>query len=311
MESPRSGPTVSAAIIALNEEHQLPKCLESLRWCDEVVVVVDAKTTDNTAAVAERYGAKVFHRAVDGHREGLTPQKNFALAQCTSDWIFSIDADEHVPPDLREEILATVRAPRAVGYYVSRRNIWLGRWIRHGGWFPDHTLRLFRRGSGEYQYMAHERIEVDGPTGVLRCSLVHSNNETIGEHLGTTMRATDLEAHEMIVNGMRFYPLFAWRPLANYARDVLAGPKTKMNAYLLAKKHFKNRVALAWAVPFLPLLKFTHMYVVKQGYRDGTHGYWLAVLSAIYVALKYAKYWAFTREPSEAARSGARRGNGR
>ena len=99
-------------------------------------------------------------------------------------------------------------------------------------------------------------------------------------------------------NGVRFYPLLPGAPLVAYARDFLHGPKTSMRAYLLAKKHLKNRVEIAWLVPFMPFLKFAQMYIWRHGYRDGSHGFWLAVLSAVYVVLRYAKYWALQRRPA-------------
>jgi glycosyltransferase involved in cell wall biosynthesis len=286
---------VSAAVICLDEARDLPACLESLRWCDEIVVVVDSRTTDRTAEIAATAGARVFLR----EWEGWTPQRNFAFGQCTGDWILSVDADERVPPDLAEEIRATIARKEAVnGYYLPRRNLWMGKWIKHGGWYPDHTLRLFRRGLGQCRYLVHERVEVPEPTAVLECALVHDNIKNLNEHLLTALRATDAEAKEMVQNGVRFYALFPWQPIVGYVRDFLRGPRTRLRAYLLAKQHFKNKVEITWLVPFAPLTKFLDMYLVKTGYRDGFHGFWIAAFSAIYVVLKYAKYWALTRTQS-------------
>lgn len=283
--------TVSAAIICRDEERDLPACLASVRWCDEIVVVVDSKTADGTERIAVESGARVFVR----DWSGWAAQKNFAFSQCSGDWILSIDADERVTDELRDEIIATINSSgQAVGYLLPRRNFWLRKWIRHGGWYPDYTLRLFRRGHGTCRYLIHERIEVDGEARALRHDLVHEGVCNLSEHLVSTLRYTDAEVQEMLINNLRFYSVIPFQPLLAYLRDFLRGPKNSTEAYLLAKRHFKNRVEISWLVPFQPLLKFAHMYIWKQGYRDGAHGFWLAVLSASYVAIKYAKYWATT-----------------
>ena len=288
---------ISAALIARDEERDLPACLESLKWCDDVVVVVDSRSTDATAEVAKAAGARVIFRAW----EGWTPQRNFAFGQCRGEWIFAVDADERITPELRDEILATIRDPRAAnGYFVGRRNHWLGRWIRHGGWYPDYAIRLFRRGTGVCRYMVHERIEIDGPTSRLQNDLMHDNIQAINEHMTTALRATDGEAREMLANGVCFYMLLPWRPIVAYVRELCGGPCTYLRAYLLAKKHFKNRAIVLWYIPIAPAVKFLRMFVLQQGYKDGIHGFWVAVLSAMYVVLKYAKYWELTHSPKPA-----------
>jgi glycosyltransferase involved in cell wall biosynthesis len=284
----RGHPRVSAAIIAYNEERDLPGCLETLSWCDDMVVVVDDKSTDDTAAVARKYTEKVFVRPWPG----WSAQKNFAFDQCMGDWILSVDADEQIPAQLREEILEMIRRPdAAVGYFIPRRNIWIDQWLRHGGWYPDYTLRLFRKGRGTCRYRVHERIEVDGPTGVLKTPLDHYNIKRIDEHIQTALRATEAEAEEMLENGVRF----CWLPpvglVKAFVRDALRGPRDSLTLYLLAKRTFKNRFVLIWALPFLPHWKFFRMYVLKLGFLDGLRGLLVAALSAMYVVLKYAKYW--------------------
>lgn len=295
---------VSAAIICRDEQRDLPACLESLGWCSEVVVTIDTRTTDRTAEIARAAGAKVFIRDFDG----WSGQKNFTFAKCKGTWILSIDADERVSPELRDEILDAIDSAECVnGYYLPRTNLWLGRWIRHGGWFPDYTLRLFRRGHGECRYAVHERIEIDGESHVLQQPLTHDNIQHLNEHLVTALRATDAEAREMVANGARFYWLPPLAALSAYFGDVRRARFNRLEAYLLAKKHFKNKVEVAWLVPFLPFAKFLHMYVLKQGFRDGAHGFWLATLSALYVIIKYAKYWELSRHRADGAVS--RRGS--
>jgi glycosyltransferase involved in cell wall biosynthesis len=289
-------PTISAAITCLNEERDLSACLDSLRWCDEIVVVVDTRTTDRSMSIATDAGARVFMRAW----EGESHQINFAFDQCSSDWILCLDADEIVTNELRDEMSSVIRlSESADGYYLPRRNIWLGRWIRGGGWYPDYTLRLFRRGQGRSGYVAHKRIEVAGSTAVLRSHLIHGGPRSISEHMAGMAWLTDAEVQEMNANRLKFYWFLPLRPMLAYLRELQSGELTRLRAYLLAKKHFKNRVQIAWAIPFKPLTTFLRMFVIKQGFRDGAHGFWLAVLSAVYVIVKYAKYWAQSHEATQ------------
>lgn len=279
---------ISAAIIAFNEEEDLPGCLESLAWCDEIVVVVDAKTTDDTVAVARKYTDRVFVRPWPG----WSAQKNFAFEQCTGEWILSIDADERVPAELREEIQRTLpQAGETVGYFMARRSLWVGQWLRYGGWYPDYTLRLFRRGAGVCRYRVHERIEVDGSTEFLRTPLEHYPFKTIDEHVLSALRATDAEAEEMLENEVRF----CWLPpadvLREFVREAVRGPWDRMTLRLVAKRTFKNRFVLIWFLPFAPFVRFFNLYVLKQGFRDGIRGLWVATFSAFYTILKYTKYW--------------------
>lgn len=285
---------ISAALIVRDEERDLPACLESLTWCDDLVVVVDSRTTDATAELARAAGARVFLR----DWEGWTPQRNFAFGECRGEWILCIDADERVESPLRDEILTTIRDSGAAdGYFFPRRNYWLGRWIRYGGYYPDYAIRLFRRGKGVCQYMVHERIEIDGSIGTLRNSLMHDNIQTVNEHMVTALRATEAEAREMLANGVRFYLVLPWQPITACVREFVSGPLTPLRFSLLAKKYFKNRAIVLWYVPFAPAIKFFRRYVLQQGFRDGIHGFWVAVLSAVYVVLKYAKYWELSRAP--------------
>ena len=139
-----SRPRLSVVVITLNEAERLRACLESAAWADELVVV-DAESQDKTVQIAREFTDRVLVRPWAGFAE----QKNFAVAQATGDWILSLDADEEVPPELRAEIQALLGAePAEDGYRVPRRNIFWGRWIRHGGLYPDWQLRLFRRGRG-------------------------------------------------------------------------------------------------------------------------------------------------------------------
>jgi len=163
-------PTLSVAMIARNEEAKLPRTLDSVRWADEIVIV-DSGSTDRTPEIARSYGAKhSFHRDF----QGFTPQKNLAIDACTSDWIYLLDADEVVPPELADEIRQTIANPKFDAYWQPRLNLFLGRWIRHGGFYPDRKLRLFRRGAARMAGAEpHGSPQCSCPTGNLRHALLH------------------------------------------------------------------------------------------------------------------------------------------
>ena len=150
------------AVVVLNEEDRLRACLESVVWADEIVVV-DGGSSDKTAAIAREFTDRVLFRAWDGYGT----QKNFALGQCRGDWVLSLDADERVSDALREEMQATLRAGTSrSGFYLARQNLFQGRWVRRGGFYPDWQLRLFRRGQGAFVERAvHEAVRLEGPAG--------------------------------------------------------------------------------------------------------------------------------------------------
>jgi len=161
---------LSVIIITHNAEREIAECLQSVTFADEIIVV-DAFSHDATVEVCRRYTDKVFQRAW----EGYGPQKNFAIEQARGDWILSVDADERVPPALREEIRQIIhRPPVCDAYTMPRKNFFWGRWIAHGGFYPDTQLRLFRRGKGRFNAQAvHERLKVDGKIGALASPLEH------------------------------------------------------------------------------------------------------------------------------------------
>ena len=158
---------LGAIVIACNEERDLPRCLDSLAFADERVVVVDARSRDATLEIARQSGARVFQREYRGNIE----QKRFALAQAESDWILSLDADEAVTPELADEIQGALAEPdpKVVGYEVNRVTWHLGRWIRHGDFHQDWQLRLVRRGAGDWSGTnPHGRLRVCGRVRRLR-----------------------------------------------------------------------------------------------------------------------------------------------
>jgi glycosyltransferase involved in cell wall biosynthesis len=149
--------TLSVAIIAGNEEKKIGDCLESVKWADEIIVV-DSGSTDRTVEIAKRYTDKVFIRKW----EGYAPQKQFAIDQATCDWILSLDADERVSPELKDEILKILESETEFdGFYIPRRNFFLGKWIKSCGWYPNYQLRLFKKGKAKVtQRKVHENLSL-------------------------------------------------------------------------------------------------------------------------------------------------------
>lgn len=242
---------VSVVIIARNEAPRIGPCLESAAFADEVIVV-DALSEDGTADLCRRKGARVFERPWPGYGA----QKNFAMAQASQPWLLILDADERVPDALREEIEEILRADGdagAVAYRIPRRNFFYGRWLRHGGLFPDYQVRLLRRGAGRYNDVAlHENLLVDGAIGTLRHPLDHLTEPTVGDHFRRLDRYTTLAARE---TGRR-------------------------------------RGRVGWAdLTLRPTLTWFKMYVLKQGFRDGVPGFLISAFAAMHIFLKYAKLW--------------------
>jgi glycosyltransferase involved in cell wall biosynthesis len=191
-------PRLSVTIITFNEEARLRRCLDSVAWADEIVVV-DGGSTDRTVAVAREYTDRVVERPWPG----FAAQKNFALAQARGAWVLALDADEEVTPELRDAILGIVKGnPTAVGYEIARRNIVWGEWIRHGGLYPDWQLRLFRRGHGAFVARAvHEAVRVDGPVERLPHPLLHRSYRDLADFVARADRYSTLAAEEWLAEG--------------------------------------------------------------------------------------------------------------
>jgi glycosyltransferase involved in cell wall biosynthesis len=241
-------PRVSACIIAFNEEDRIGDCLASVDWCDEILVV-DSHSSDRTREVSAACGARVIERDWPGH----VAQKEFTIRAAAHDWVFCIDADERVSPALRAEILALREAgfPGAAGWSMPRMSRYLGRWIRHGTWYPDRQLRLFDRRCGRWGGQnPHDRVELDGPVGRLTHPLLHHPYRNLAEHLRTIDSYTTIMAQGLYDRGRR----------ARAADLILR-----------------------------PAVRFVRFYVLKAGFLDGWRGLLLAYLAAHYVRLKYAK----------------------
>ena len=240
-------PTISAAIICQDEAHHIRDCVESVRWCDEVVVV-DSGSTDGTPEVAVDAGARVLHR----DWQGYVAQKNFALEQTGSDWVLCLDADERCTPALERAIRAAIGSDAGrAGYEVRRHVFYLGRWIDHGGWYPDWKLRLVRRGRARWAGAdPHDKLVADGPVARLDADLLHYTYRDFADQLRTIDRFSDIVSDEWLAAGRRFSPV----------RALLHPP-----------------------------VKFLECYVWKHGFLDGWPGLVIAAASAFYVFTKHVK----------------------
>lgn len=198
---------ISACVITLNEEHNLPRALKSLRGVADEIVVVDSGSTDSTAAIAREHGAAVYTRAWTNYSE----QKNYAAERSSNDWILSLDADEELSTALQTALLEWKQAePRATVYEVSRRTWYLGAWIRHSGWYPDYQRRLYRRGAARFEGIVHEALRFRGQPGRLLGDLLHYTVRSLAEHEANVERYTTLAAEQMYAAGLRSWRGAAW-----------------------------------------------------------------------------------------------------
>jgi glycosyltransferase involved in cell wall biosynthesis len=205
---------LSVTVITLNEEANIVPCLESVRFADEIVIV-DSGSTDRTLELARQYTDRIF--STDW--QGFAGTKNFALDQALGEWVFSLDADERVPAGLQQEIIQVAKGDGILdGYRVPRKNYVGGRWIRYLGWYPDYTLRLFRRGQGRFKEReVHEEVEVTGPVGFLKTPLEHYSYNDFGEYAARQKRYARLAAQEMRNAGRRPFPgELLWRPALTF-----------------------------------------------------------------------------------------------
>jgi glycosyltransferase involved in cell wall biosynthesis len=240
---------ISAVIIAGNEEEKIADAIRSVDWADEVLVI-DSESTDRTREIAEGLGARVIARPWPG----FAKQKQFGVEEAANDLVFSLDADERVSPELRDEILSIRRGPghAADGYKIPRLAIYCGKPIRHCGWYPDWQLRLFDRKKGRWKdVLVHESVEMTQGSIVekLRSPLIHLTVDTAQEHRRMIdTRYAPLAADQMFVNGRRTSSLKA----------AIAAP-----------------------------ISFLETYVLKRGFLDGREGYQISLLAAYHARLKH------------------------
>ncbi len=247
---------ISAAIITLNEENTIADCIKSINWVDEVIVI-DSLSTDRTKEIAESLGAKVIDQKFLGHVE----QKQMAVDQCQYDWVLCLDADERISKKLKEEIfqLFETTSPDTLlnGYTVPRRSFHLGRWIMHGGWYPDRNIRLFNRKFGHWAGTnPHDKVDVQGKVGHFEGALDHYVFRDLYDNIQTNNSFSSISAKILFEEGNK--PSFL-------------------------------------KLMFKPMGKFIETYLIKRGFLDGMPGFIISVGAAYSMFLKYAKLWEHHR----------------
>lgn len=277
-EPPSTGVTPGSAarsnieviLITKNEEKNLPHALASVAWAD-AVHVVDSGSTDATRDLARAAGAGVTEHPWLGYAR----QKNWALDHLPlkADWVFILDADEVILPELRDELLAIARRPpgqvREAGFYVNRYFIFLGRRLRHCGYYPSWNLRFFKRGRARYEEReVHEHMVVDGPTGYLRGHMEHNDRRGLEVYMDKHNRYSTLEARE-VVRAMR-----AGRGPAGTVDARLFGDAVQRRRWI--KHHVYPRLPARW------VFRFLYMYVLRLGVLDGMTGLRFCLFIAAY-----------------------------
>jgi glycosyltransferase involved in cell wall biosynthesis len=212
---------LSAVVIAKNEEHNIARCLESLNFTDEIIVI-DSGSTDRTIELAREFGAKIHHI----EWSGFGPAKKYAVDRAAGEWILSVDADEEITGLLASEIKSTINSGNiSDGYFIPRRTNFLGRWINHSRWYPDYVLRLFRKEKGQFsEALVHEQVLIAGKVGKLTNHIKHFSYPDTKTFFEKLDRYTTLGAQELMKKGRRF-SLFALicKPVASFCSHYVFG----------------------------------------------------------------------------------------
>jgi len=257
--------TLSVAIITLNEEANLARTLTSVQFADEIILV-DSNSTDRTTEIARSFNAKVFVEPW----KGFAAQKNSAIDKCSSTWVLSIDADEELTPELQSELRTLLQSEDTSieAYRLPLRHVVLHRWIRHGGYYPDMKLRLFRRNDPASpspirfsERAVHESIQCSGPIGALEGEFIHHGYPTLETYIDHMNRYSTLGAQLLVTKG----------------------------------RISRNWLAFCTNVVVVPVLTFLWNYLFRLGFLDGREGLLLHLYHSTYISWKYAKAWNLAR----------------
>lgn len=237
---------LTALVISKDEEEKIEDCLKSLLFADEIVMI-DSGSTDGTIEIAKSYGVRVVHNDWPGY----IGQRNFAKKFAEGEWVLSLDADERVSPELRDEIIKVLKNPKADGYAIPRVVFYINRWIRHCGWYPDRKIRLFKKEKGVWGgENPHDKVILDGKVENLNGDLYHLSFDDISDHIRTIQNFTSVAADERVAKGKK---------------------------------------AGLFAILLRPPATFLKMYILKRGFLDGIPGFIVSSLSAWHVFSKYIK----------------------
>ena len=245
--------TLSVVISAFNEEKNIKDCLESVKWAEEIIFV-DNTSQDKTVSIAKKYTEKIF---IVPNNLMLNINKNFGFEKAGGEWVLSLDADERVIPELAKEILLAIEqsSNRAInGYWIPRKNIIFGKWIKNQMWWPDEQLRLFRKGKGRFpENHVHEYVEIAGPAGHLINPILHFNYTSVSQFL--------------------------------YKMDKIY-TENEAEVFLKSGKKISWIESIRW-----PVADFLKTFFAQEGYKDGLHGLVLSLLQAFYAEIVFAKVW--------------------
>ncbi len=252
---------ISVCIITLNEEDNIRRCLSSLDFADEIIIV-DSGSTDNTTVIAREFSkTQIYYRKFDTYIN----QKNYCKNLAKNEWVLALDADEEISNDLRKEILTlTINSVENLsGFFIPRLSFYMGKWIRHGGWYPNYQMRFFRKECGEFSgLLVHETVSIEGKTSHFKNPLSHYSYRNISDHLKFIDRYSELCAVEKFNKGK------------------------------------KSGLSLAIAEA---IWKFISMYIVRFGFLDGKVGLIIAILGSYYNFLKYIKLYEMNRKKKRKA----------
>lgn len=239
---------ISVIIITKNEEASLPRCLASVTWANQIVVV-DSGSTDRTCEIASAHHADVFIE----NWKGYTRQKNSAIEKVTEDWILSLDADEEFTPEAQKDILRLVREndPTVEAYSFRRKVLYLGKWIKHGDWYPDDVVRLWRRGKGVFEGgRVHESVKVNGRVQRCESEILHYTYKDLDDQRRRMEKYSALWAQDQFDRGRQFH---------------------------------------LWDLCLRPPMRFIRAILLKSGWLDGWRGWMIAWMCSREVWMKYSK----------------------
>ncbi len=248
---------ISVVVLTFNSEIHIKDCLESAKWADEIVVV-DSFSSDDTIKIARQYTDKIWQR----QWPGFAAQWNFAIEQAAGEWLFILASDEIITAELKYEIGNVIANNNsASGHFVSRKTYFLNKWIRHCGWYPDHSIRFIKKGAGRFDEskLVHETININGKTAYLKNPILHYSFSNVYDYVQRLNNYTSLAVLQMVNGGVK-----------------IKGDEIIKKAAFKAFKIFWN------------------MYIRQAGFKDGMQGLFLSFFSSAYRFITYVKYWEIT-----------------
>ncbi|RLB07543.1 MAG: glycosyltransferase family 2 protein [Deltaproteobacteria bacterium] len=249
---------ISVYVLTYNNERTIERCLSSLQWADELVIV-DSYSTDGTLEICRRYTERIYQRKWTNHQE----QYQYAADLTTNRWIMFVDADEEVPPELAQEIRQELGDNNGQwdGYIVHRRTYYLGRWIKYGGWYPDYEIRLYDRTKGRWEGGLHAKVKVDGRVKTLQNCYLHYTYKDISDQIQTIDRYSQIAAEDMLREGRRF-------SLAN----MLFNPLFRFVKEYILKRGFLDGIPgliIIVSTMFYVFIKYAKLWELQRELKDG------------------------------------------